>query len=286
MSFNIGRVATGIATGGLSEAYNALKPKSVTQGQVPLETREQREARQMLNKFAKTGVFGKFRAGEDLGLELGDFNITPYEQTGLSSLEALLNSGIPEQYQMGDAALKDLLATSPAQIDNMFQPFKTQVQRQTRDAVDSAKRNSAYTGNLYSRSAIRDIGDVEARGNETLASELARLTDSALERRLRAVPLAYESGRQQEELQKGRVQASQVFGSLTRNLNDSRIKARDSEIIRRRQELGLPLQAATAVAGQNSNFGIPSITTQQPSELMQILQILGPAAGAFFGGRA
>lgn len=248
--------------------------------QVPLETPEQRAARQKLLGFANTGQFGDFQAGAEVPLGFGDFNATGIEQQGLSSLQQLLGSGIPDQFKMGDAALQDLLATSPQQIENQFNPFKTQVQRQIGESNAALKRNAGFAGNLYSTNTIQNLGDVQARGNETLTSQLANLTNEALNRRLSAIPLAYQSGQAQEGINLGRIQASQQFGGLTRQLNDASIKARDAEILRRRQELQLPIQAAQTVAGQGSNFGIPSVET---SPYQDLLNMVGQVGGQYAG---
>src|SRR3990167_6703954 len=79
--------------------------------QVPLETPEQRAARQALLGFAQTGKFGDFKAGEEQNLGYGDFGPTGLEQTGLSSLQSLLQDGIPDQYRLGDEALQGFLQT-------------------------------------------------------------------------------------------------------------------------------------------------------------------------------
>lgn len=276
----------GGASGGLATGFGLLDPKRSTQNQVPLETPEQTAARKKLFDYMNTGVFGDFKAGDQIPIQYGDYSMSPYEQQGQSQLGDLLSSGIPDQYRLGDAAVKDLLDTSPAGLEAMFSPFKDIVSRNTREASDAVKRNAAFSGNLYSTNTIRGLGDVQARGNETMAAELARLTEGALNRKLNAVPLAYKSGADQEALRLGRIDASQQYGSLARNLNNARIADRNAELLRRRQELQLPIQAAGTVLGSTPNYGVPSVTTSEPSTLMQLLQILGPAAGSALGAAA
>src|SRR5690348_5020078 len=137
---NIGRVAAGVATGGLSEVARRLKPEEQQLEQKPLETPEQRAARIKLLGFADTGKFGNFTAGAEVPLGYGDYNPTDIEGQGLSSLRGLLRSGIPDQFRMGDQALQDILQTNPAAIDAQFQPFKAQVQRQITESNDALKR--------------------------------------------------------------------------------------------------------------------------------------------------
>ncbi|MBK8652176.1 MAG: hypothetical protein IPN23_10790 [Elusimicrobia bacterium] len=161
--------------------------------QVPLETAEQKLARQKLMGFAESGKFGDFQAGEAVPLGYGDYGVTGYEQQGLSNLQQLLSQDIPEQYRLGDDALQAYLATDPTDVSAQFDPFKQQTERQIADSNRALKRNAGFAGGLYSTNTIRQLGDIQARGNETLTSELARLTDSALNRRLQAIPLAYQS---------------------------------------------------------------------------------------------
>ena len=251
--------------------------------QVPLETPEQKAARQKLLQFANTGKFGNFTAGQDIGLGYGDFNATGIENQGLSSLQNLIGSGIPDQFRLGDQALQDLLQTNPAAIEAQFNPFKAQVQRQIGESETALKRGAGFAGNLYSTNTIRGLGDIQARGNETLTSQLANLTNEALNRRLQAVPLAYQSGQAQEGIRQDRIAASQQYGGLARQLNDASIKARDSELLRRRQELGLPIQAAQSISGQSANFGVPSIQYQKADPLQDVLSIAASLGGRYLG---
>lgn len=248
--------------------------------QVPLETPEQKVARQRLLDFATTGTFGKFSAGAQLPLEYGDFSATDPERLGLSSLQSLLSSGIPGQFRLGDEALRDILATSPQQIESQFAPFQAQVRRQTGEASRDLKRQAGFARNLYSTKTIQGLGDVQARGNETLTAQLAALTDQALSRRLQAIPLAYQSGEAQEALRLGRIGASQQYGGLTRQLNTAAMQARDAEILRRRQELQLPIQAAQTVSGASAPFGVPSVET---SPLQGLLGLAGQIGGQYLG---
>lgn len=267
-----GGVAIGAGAIGSALISNKGKKK---QEQVPLETAEQRAARIKLMDFANTGKFGNFTAGEEVPLGYGDYGVTGIESQGQSALENLLNQGIPKQYAVGDAALADYLKTDPADVSAQYDPFKTQVQRQIKESERALKRSAGYTGNLYSTDAIRGLGDIQARGNETLTSELARLTDSSLNRRLQAIPLAYQSGEAQQAAQLNQIEASQQYGALTRQLNDASIKARDAELLRRRQELQLPINAAQTVAGQTANYGVPSIQTSPYGDLLNLVGQIG-----------
>lgn len=265
---SLGGMAGGMFDGGGEEV-----------SQVPLETLEQKNARQALLGFAQTGKYGNFTAGEAQNLGYGDYNMTGIEGQGQSALQGLLNGGIPSQYAMGDEALKGFLQADPNAIKAQFDPFAAQVQRQIRDSETNLKRGAGFAGNLYSTDTIKKLGDVQARGNETLTSELARLTDSAANRRMQAIPLAYQSAESQQNSKMQQISASQQYGALTRQLNDASIKARDAEILRRREELKMPIGALQTVAGGNSTFGVPSV--QAPSPYQDLLGMVGQIGGMY-----
>lgn len=290
MAIDWGRVAMGVGTGGQSElwrgglsAAGGLFGKKKTASQQPFLTDQQLSAQKLLDAFAHTGRFGNFEAGAEVPLGYGDFNATGYEQQGLSTLGDLLRNGIPEQYRMGDEALRDMLSTDPSKIQAQFEPFKAQTERQLRDSQDALKRSAGFSGNLYSTGTIRNLGDIQARGNETLSSQLAELTNQAMNRRLQAIPLAYQSAQAQQQDALSRVAASQEFGSLTRRLNDESIRRRDAEMLRRRSELQLPIQAATSLGGMNAQFGVPSV---EQSPYQDLLRMLGQLGGSYLGGKA
>ncbi len=271
MGLNIGKTLGAVATGGLSLLPDVLNPGSTTQSQVPLETPEQKAARKKLLQFADTGIYNGYQAGADVGIRPGDYGMTGIEQTGQSQLQNLLKSGIPDQYKMGDAALRDLLNPDPNAIQAQFDPFKAQVQRQITDSNTALKRGAGFAGNLYSTNTIRNLGDIQNRGNETLTAQLASLTNDALNRRLQAIPLAYQSGTAQENLNQGRIAASQQFGGLSRTLGNASTDAANAELLRRRAELLQPINAASTVSGQNANFGVPSVTVQNPNPMLDLL---------------
>lgn len=246
-------------------------PGSTTQDQVPLETPEQRQARQLLAQFMQTGKFGNITAGENIGIQGPNTSMAPIEQQGQSALSNLLSSSLPSGYAMGDTALKDLLAVNPDEIQAQFDPFRTQVQRQIGQSNADLMRNAAYAGNLYSTKTIQGLGDIQARGNETLTSQLASLTNDALNRRLQAIPLAYQSANAQENATQGRIASAYNYGSLPRTLENTGIDAANQELLRRRQEALLPYQSAVTLSGQNANFGVPSVTTQNPNPMLDLL---------------
>ena len=272
----IGDIGGGVATGGLYNVATGILGKKNTIKEPPEITR----ARQLLGDFASTGKYGNFTAGAPVDLGYGDFNMTDAEKAGQTSLTNLLSSGIPDQFKLGDQALQDLLATSPGAIDKQFQPFNTITDRNTQDALTAQKRAAAFGGNLYTSKNIKALGDIGAKANETKTAQLAQLTNQALDRRLQAIPLAYQSGMDQQQYQLNNIGASQQYGDLARSLNDQSIKARDAEILRERQELQLPIQTATNLVGSSWTPPVSS------SPYADLLNLAGTIGGAYLGGPA
>lgn len=282
-----GRVGLGVATGGASETTRAamglLKGGGGSGGDpYSMLTPEQHAAMSKLAEFMNSGKFGDFQAGADVGLGYGDFNTTDSEKTGLTALQRMLAAGLPDQYAQGDAALSSFLNPSPDQIKTQFDPFKAGVNRQIGESNAALKRGAGFAGSLYSTSTIKGLGDIQARGNETLASQLANLTNQQLDRKLQSVPLAYQSAKMQQDSALQQIDASQTYGDLTRKLNDASIKARDAELLRRRQELQLPIQAAQGLAGQNVQWGT---TPVQSSPYQDLLSLAGQIGGQYLGGK-
>jgi len=272
-----------IAAAAAPSIAGAFGKKKKTKQQ-PLVPPQVLHAMDRLNDFSRTGTFGDFTAGAEVPLEYGDFNASDIEQQGLSSLQQLLGSGVPDQFRVGDEALTGLINQRPEDINAQFDPFRAQVQRQIRDSNDALKRSAGFAGNLYSTDTVRRLGDIEARGNETLTAELARLTNDAMNRRtntiLSAAPLLYGSGESQEGIRSNRIGSAFQYGGLTRQLNDQARKSRDAEILRRRQELQLPIQASQTVAGFSPPYGVPEIET---SPFDDILGLVGQIGGNYLG---
>jgi hypothetical protein len=251
--------------------------------QVPMQTPEQKLAIQNLLNFSMTGKWGNgFEAGAEVPLGYGDYNMTDLEGAGQSALGNLMRADLPDQYKMGDDALRDVLAVGPGALEGQFAPFKALAERGMRESADSLKRNAGFAGSLYNTDTIRRLGDVEARGNETMMAELARLHNATMDRKLAAIPLAYRSAESRDAAAMSRISAAHQYGALTRQLSDQKIKARDAELLRRRQELQLPIQAAQTVAGSSAEFGIPTVQT---SPYQDLLNMVGQVGGQMYADK-
>lgn len=272
----VGAAAGALASAAAAKGLEQLFPGQTASNQ-PFLTDAQRRAQKIAGDFAETGQFtGGRTVGENVGVGGGDFGVTGSERTGLTRLQDLLDSGIPESFQLGEGALQDFLQTSPQAIESQFQPFLDQQARAKGESIDALKRNAAFTGNLFSTDTIQGLGDVEARFNETAASKLAALIDSERTRRLSAATASIGAGQARQGAELGLVGASQDFGGLTRQLNDAEIRRRDEEILRRRSEALLPINTAVSLAGQRAEFGVPSVTV---SPFQELISGLGKSVG-------
>lgn len=280
-------VAKGVATGGLStfieggfggNGYDTTR-------QVPMETPEQRAARQLLLKYATSGQIGDITAGQDLQLGQGNYNLSGLEQSGLSRLNSMIAGGQPEMYGVANQGIRDLMNTSTAGLDAQFSPFKAIAEREGQTAMDAAKRGAAFSGNLYSTDTVRKLGDVAARTNESKMAELSRLTEGALNRKVQATGLAQQAGSLEESTNRGRTQDAFTYGGLERTLQNQQVEAANAEKLRRRQEIMGQLDAAGSVSGASVPFGVPEIKTPKPNPYMDFLQLVVSGGSKLAGAR-
>lgn len=294
MGFNLKRAATAVATGGNSEwgAGGNLwgHGGTTTQDQVPLETPEQRQARQMLMNYAQTGQIGSnYTAGQDIGIQPGNYQMTGLETQGQSALQNLINGGMPQGYQQAGQAASDLMDTSEAGLNKMFSPYEAVAARQQALAESAAKRSAAITGNLYSSDTVRNLGDVAAKTAESNMATLAGLTNDALNRKLSAAGLASSNATAEQNNTRQNIADAYNYGQLQRNLANQQITDANNEKLRQRQEVLNQLTGAQAVSGAPVQFGVPSVTVQNPNPYLDFLKVAAQfggmgAANNFFGG--
>ena len=339
------KVSKNFGSQGALKFFKKGDPTTVTQG--PLETPERRQARQNLLGFAETGQFGGFEvgaplqgftpgselegftpgealpgfeAGEQFGGPLGSFDPTSQESAGLENLQTLLASGRPELLGIASGTLSDLLSGDrfdPTAPGGEFQGFKEGVTRETQEAVDRAKREAAFSKNLFSKSTIEGIGDIQAKSSEALTRELGRLSSEFTGRKLSAVPLALQAARAEEDINLGRIGASQEFGGLERILGDVEARReleefqrtrgeKQADLLRRRGETAVdatrrrgekkeealriraeektPLEVLSTILGTPTQFGVESLTLPGgKSTAEELLLALAPGFGAAAG---
>lgn len=278
--------ALDVAAPGVGLVKRALDTEYDTVSQGPLETPQQRAARELLMRYATEGKIGGITAGEDLGMPLGDFNMARTEKTGLAQLDQLLASGNPEMYGVANAGIRDLMDTSVEGIDRMFSPYKALAEREQRTAQDAAKRSAGFAGNLYSTDTIRKLGDVSARTAESNMARLSDLTNQALNRKASAIGLAQTSGSLEEQTKRNRISDAMTLGTRERDLNNARIQADYQERLRRRQEVMGQLDAASSVSGAPVQFGVENMQVAKPNPYMDFLSLIVNAGSRVAAAKA
>jgi hypothetical protein len=247
--------------------------------QKPLETPEQTEARKRLLEFSKTGELNT-SSGLYPG-SFGNYSLTPVEKMGESKLYEYLNSASPELFQIGSDNLKGLLSSDkfdPYSPTGTYAGFKSDVERNLRESTDRVKRESAFSKNLYSTDTIDRIGDLEEQGQNQLTSKLAELYDTYTQRKLSAIPLAFQGANQLETSNANKIGAAYQYGSLPRMLDIAGSQAIYNDWLRSRTE---QLNSLNSVASSNANFGVESIPT--PNKWLELIKVAAEIGGKFIG---
>jgi hypothetical protein len=269
---------------GLSVAAQLLSKDGTNVNQEILETPEQRAARQRLSMFSQTGKYGDFTAGEKYSGSLGDFTPTEMELLSQSKLGGLLSSGMGSSFEMGDQALSDLLTTekyNPLNQAGVYEPLRGRMERDTREASDAYKRQTAFGGNLYSSDTMRQLGDIQAKGAESLGTTMAGLYDNYVGRKVGAIPQAFNAAAQKESTEQSRIRMGSELGGLERILNTARDQAGYQEWQRARQESTMPIQTAQSLATTNPQYGVKDMSLPGTNGWDRILDLM-----AQFGGKA
>lgn len=238
--------------------------------------REQIDAWNALLDFGRTGKIGNYEAGANYGGDLGNYDKSNIETQGQSKLMDLLQSGRPELFDAGTNELKNLLTTdtyNPYSETGLYKGFSDSVDRATREGSDALKRSAAFSGSLYSRDTIKRLGNLQEQGQQQKSSRLAELYDTFAQRRLSAVPMAFQAGQSQEALDQGRIGAAFQYGGLDRSLLDAKAKGEYADFIRKQGEKQAQIGAYQSVAG-----GYPG-QQYTPSPYEGVLQMLGTIGG-------
>lgn len=273
-------------------AADKLTKSPTTVTQEALRTPEQQAAQKALLQFGETGSYGGYTAGQQYGGPFGNFEMSDLERFSQSRLTDLLSSGAPRSFALGESALEDLLTTDkydPLKSGGAYDLMQGTMDRQIRDATTAAKRNAAYQGNLYSSDAVRQLGDVQAKGVEAKNSLLGSLYQNYIGQRLSAIPQALGAGTASEEMALNRINAGYSAGALPRNLNTAKAQAEYQDFLRQRAEKQGQLTTLSGLSSSNANWGVPSLTLPGQSGWEKLLDIgakILPSAFKAMGGAA
>ncbi len=264
-----------------------------------------------LEGFTPGAPLEGFTPGERFGGPLGDFDPTDIEGLGLGKLRGLLQGGLPEslsQAQQTAGAFQSGDRFDPFSETGEFAPFKATVEKNLAEAKDRLKQNAAFQGNLFSSDLVGQLGELEQEGQGQLTGKLAQLFSEFTGRKLDAARLGGDLGAAEEAISQGRIGTASSVGSLTRLLGGQESQAELTEFLRQRGELGteagrinaekladalrkrgelgteagrirgeekIPLDVLQGILGNQTQFGVPSVTTAgAPGPFDAVLQNL------------
>lgn len=260
-----------------------LNNKKKSAKQVPMMPPQQSAALDELLKIGRSGVFNtganSIRFGEDIGLPQGNYNLSGMETDAIGRISSLLDAGESQGFTRGREALMGFLGDNDGFRESQFAPFEARADREIMEARDAAKRGASFAGNLYSTDTIRNLGDIEAKGAESKMQFLANLENEALNRRLQAIPQLLNLELAQDELENQRISNALNVGGFERTLDNARINEERQELLRRRGESMMPMNALQTVAGTGAPFGVPEVETYTESPYQDLLNMI-----AMFGG--
>lgn len=281
--------AVGVSAASLVGSYMSSQNNGSTSAtQIPLEDPNQATAKANLLDFSRTGTLGNYTAGTPYKGSLGDFGLSSLEQTGQQQVADRLTSGPGELSNIGTGALKDLLTTdkyNPLNQTGMIQGLTGAIDYNTKLASDAARRNSAYTGNLYSTDAIKSLGNVEAQGANTKATTLAGLYQNYIGQKLGAIPQAFGADQQINDEARQKTADAYTYGAIPRALNTAADQAQYGEFQRQQQEKQGQVTAASSVAGSNVPFGVPTVTLPNANPWQDVLNQVAQFGGSYLGAK-
>ncbi len=259
---------------------------------VDLRTPEQTRVGQQFGRFFQnrigTGLEG-FRGNRVAGP-------SDLEGSGLSALEALMNSPLPETFGTGRTAINELLRGEPSTEINpeiTQQYFKTGIYdplfRSFKEDI-IPEIEGAYAGNYWGTPRAEATTDAWVDFEENMSSVLSNLVyadeqtrigleESANDRQLAAAGLAGEFAGLEENIRTGRINAAMTMGSLPRLLMQAQLDADYNEWIRTRPEYSPVIQQALAFLGTQ---GLTAVV--EPGQESALGGIIGAGLGIIGGG--
>lgn len=208
---------------------------------------------------------------------------TSQEQQSLALLTKLMgqNPTGPLTGQASQVVSDTLKGNFDPRTSPVFNASQAQINRNTQDAIDAARRSAGARGEYFTEGAARDESRLRATGAESLNSIIAGLYDSERNRQLSAVPLA--TGIDQFTMDQGlrQIDAGQRYGSLNRIIEDTNLERQYQDFQRMQAELGAVPGQAQNYFGTSINYGLKDLP--MPNPLMQIISSLAPVAGSVAG---
>lgn len=287
MALNFGGAASGAATGallggglpgGIIGGLAGLFSKKGKGAQLTDQrTEEQKQAAAILQQLAMTGSGGGINLGEAFTGSLGNFDITGLEQQGLSDLSGLFGQGQNQDLASARSTFQNLADTKfdPSDPSSGFASFSRALQKSGGQAQDRLNQQAAITGGVFGSGRGRDTASLQADIVNQEGSFLADLFQRGRSQQLAgAQGLAGIAGQEQQQTLQ-RIQASQQFGALQRNLKNQEAQANFSEFQRQRSEELSRIGLLTQEANRNPLLGVSSIPGSPSPFSSLISSVLG-----------
>lgn len=260
-----------------------FKSRSNTTTLEPMLTPEQQQAMSSLLQFGQTGQVGNFQAGQAADLSGFNFNLTGPESQGLNALNSLISQGSVNGI---DTARKNLTNLSNPNLDftdpsSPFAAFSRQVSRATQNASDVLNRDAAITGNRFGTQIGKQKTDLAAQQSDILTSELGRLFEGAQNRSLQASQGLGQLAAVEDQINQSRIAQAFNLGSIQRDLQNQQAQLKYNDFIRARDERLNSIGGLNTVFGRNVDYGLKSLTTEQPSVFQSILGEFSPIVGSY-----
>ncbi len=246
-----------------------------------------------LAEAAKPGALDRLgRAGEAYPGQL-TAGLSEFEQLGLGTLGDYLSSELPTEGGLFQAAKGELLKTLEGGYDpnesQYWQAYQQNVQRLAQEAQDKINAQTSARDKYFGGGRIAVSGELQETVTGNLQQELGRLFEAERERRLGAVDPAMRLTTFEELAPLARVEASQQFGGLPRQIEQGGLDRNYNEWIRQLNDLGIPLDVATGLATYKADFWAPEAATgggfgDMASTLAQLFAQSGDSGGGGGGG--
>ena len=220
--------------------------------------------RALLGKLAETAKPGAFerlgRAGEAYPGQL-TAGLSEFEQQGLGTLGDFLSSELPTEGALFTASRDELLKTLEGGYDpgesDYWKAYQQNVQRLSQEAQDRINAQTSARDKFFGGGRIAVSGELQETITGNLQQELGRLYERERERKLSAVDPAMRLATFEELAPLSRVEASQQFGALPRQVEQQGLSAEYLEWQRQLTDLGLPLDVIRQLSTYQADFWAP-----------------------------
>jgi len=178
--------------------------------------------------------------------------LSEFEQFGLESLNKYLSSRMPTETPLYGLAESELTKTLGEEYDpftsEYYQAYRTNLERELQRAKDRLAATSSARDAFFGGGRLQQERELEESALGNIAQTLGAMQEAERARRLGVVPQALEFMQYGEQAPLGRIAASQQYGALPREVEQTGLDAQYQEWIRQLTDLGIPLDTALALA--------------------------------------